>query len=50
MGHFQSTYSRVAAVTVSPTKTTGPWQWRLERGEHVVQAVGEDDIIVNGYH
>lgn len=50
IGDLQSTNRRVAAVTVSPTEATGPRQWRLERGEHVVQAVGDDDVIVNGYY
>lgn len=50
IGDLQNTYRRVAAVAVSPAKATGPRQWRLERGEHVVQAVGDDDVIVNGYH
>lgn len=46
-GDEKITCRRVAAVTVSPTQAAGPRQRRLEGGEHVVQAVGDDDIIVN---
>lgn len=37
-----------AAVAVSPAEACRPRQRRLEGGEHVIQAVGDDDIIVNG--
>ena len=47
IGDENSTYGHAAAVTVSPAEAAGPRQRRLEGGKHVVQAVGNDDIIVN---
>lgn len=39
---------RVAAVSVGPAGAAGPRQGRLEGGEHVVQAVADDDVVVDG--
>lgn len=43
----ESTCRCVTAVGVRPTEAAGPRQQRPERGKHVVQAVGDDDIVVN---
>ena len=43
----KSTCRCAAAVTVSLTEAAGPRQRGLEGGEHVVYAVGDDDVIVN---
>lgn len=44
------TCTDVAAAAVCPAKAVWPRQRRLHGGKHVVQAVADDDIVVNGHY
>lgn len=44
------TFRRGAVVTAIAAGTAGPRQRTLHGGEHVVQAVGDDDVVINRHY